>query len=95
MPAALVALMSGQITLAFGPVVGSTQLANSGKVIPLGVAGTGRVPSMPQVPTFSEQGFPEFTDFSNYLGLALSHYLHQRQRSDHGKRGGKISAFGG
>jgi uncharacterized protein (DUF58 family) len=29
------------------------------------------------------------------LGLALSHYLHQRQRTDHGKRGGKISAFGG
>jgi uncharacterized protein (DUF58 family) len=29
------------------------------------------------------------------LGLALSHYLHQRQRSDHGKRGGKMSAFGG
>ncbi len=29
------------------------------------------------------------------LGVGLSHYLHQRQRSDHGKRGGKIQSFGG
>jgi uncharacterized protein (DUF58 family) len=28
------------------------------------------------------------------LGLALSHYLHQRQRADHGKRGGKMRNFG-
>ncbi|HEX3358358.1 MAG TPA: DUF58 domain-containing protein [Tepidisphaeraceae bacterium] len=29
------------------------------------------------------------------LSLSLSHYLHQRQRMDHGKRGGKIANFGG
>ncbi|HEX8525048.1 MAG TPA: DUF58 domain-containing protein [Tepidisphaeraceae bacterium] len=29
------------------------------------------------------------------LGLGLSHYLHQRQRGDHGKRGGKIGNFRG
>ena len=29
------------------------------------------------------------------LSLALSHYLHQRQRTDHGKRGGKMKNFGG
>jgi len=29
------------------------------------------------------------------LGLGLSHYLHQRQTTDQGKRGGKISTFGG
>ena len=29
------------------------------------------------------------------LGLALSHYLHQRQRTDHSRRGGKMSNFGG
>jgi uncharacterized protein (DUF58 family) len=29
------------------------------------------------------------------LSLALSHYLHQRQRADHGKRGGKMTNFGG
>ena len=28
------------------------------------------------------------------LSLSLSHYLHQRQRMDHGKRGGKIADFG-
>jgi uncharacterized protein (DUF58 family) len=29
------------------------------------------------------------------LSLGLSHYLHQRQRTDHGKRGGKMTNFGG
>lgn len=28
------------------------------------------------------------------LSIGLSHYLHQRQRADHGKRGGKMSGFG-
>jgi tripartite-type tricarboxylate transporter receptor subunit TctC len=63
-PAAMVAMMSGQITLNFNAVVASTQLVNAGKVVALGVAGASRVPSMPNVPTFSEQGFPEFADFS-------------------------------
>jgi tripartite-type tricarboxylate transporter receptor subunit TctC len=71
-PAAMVAMMSGQITLNFNAVVASAQLVNAGKVVALGVAGASRVPSMPNVPTFSEQGFPEFADFSNYLGLAMS-----------------------
>ncbi|MGO4396259.1 Bug family tripartite tricarboxylate transporter substrate binding protein [Variovorax sp. M-6] len=71
-PTALVALMSGQISLYFSAVVASTPLVSTGKVIALGVSGTSRVSAMPQVPTFSEQGFPEFAEFSNYLGLALS-----------------------
>ena len=29
------------------------------------------------------------------LSLSLSHYLHQRLRTDHGKRGGKMANFGG
>lgn len=29
------------------------------------------------------------------LSISLSHYLHQRQRSDHSKHGGKMSSFGG
>ena len=71
-PPAMMAMMSGQITLYFNAVVTSTQFVNTGKAIALGVAGSSRVPSMPQVPTFSEQGFPEFAEFSNYLGLAMS-----------------------
>lgn len=71
-PAALVDLMAGQTTLYFHAVGLSIPLVASGKVIPLGVAGNSRVAALPQVPTFSEQGFPEFAEFSNYLGLALS-----------------------
>jgi uncharacterized protein (DUF58 family) len=31
---------------------------------------------------------------SDELSLALSHYLHARQRTDHGKRGGKMVSYG-
>ena len=47
-PPAMMAMMSGQITLYFNAVVTSTEFVNAGKAIALGVAGSSRVPSMPK-----------------------------------------------
>lgn len=71
-PPALLAVMSNQITMVLDSVVTSGPLLQGGKLKALAIAGTTRYPGMPQVPTFSEQGFPEFNDFSSWQGIAVS-----------------------
>jgi len=71
-PPALLAVMSNQITMYLDSVVTSGPLLQGGKLKALAIAGTARYPSMPQVPTFAEQGFPEFNDFSSWQGIAVS-----------------------
>lgn len=71
-PPALLAVMSNQVTMYLDSVVTSGPLLQGGKLKALAIAGTTRYPEMPQVPTFSEQGFPEFNDFSSWQGIAVS-----------------------
>lgn len=71
-PPALLAVMSNQITMVLDSVVTSGPLLQGGKLKALAIAGTTRYPGMPQVPTFAEQGFPEFNDFSSWQGIAVS-----------------------
>ena len=71
-PPALVAVMGQQVTMFFDNVVTSTPLLKAGKIKAFGIAGTTRSPLLPNVPTFQEQGYPEFNNFSNWMLLASS-----------------------
>ena len=72
-PAALVGVMSGQVTMYIDGVVTSGPLARAGKVKPFGIAGQTRFAQLPNVPTFKEQGYPELADFLNWMGVTVSH----------------------
>lgn len=71
-PPALLAVMSKQVTMYIDSVVTSAPLVRAGKLKALGVAGANRLEALPQVPTFAEQGYPEFTDFTGFQGIVVS-----------------------
>jgi len=71
-PPALHAVMSRQITMYLDSVVTSGPLLQGGRLKALAIAGTSRYAGMPQVPTFAEQGYPEFNDFTSWQGIAVS-----------------------
>lgn len=71
-PPALNALMSKQVTMVLDSVVTSGPLLQGGRLKALAIAGTTRYAGMAQVPTFAEQGFPEFSDFTSWQGIAVS-----------------------
>jgi tripartite-type tricarboxylate transporter receptor subunit TctC len=71
-PAALVAVMSGQVTMYFDSVVTSGPQVRAGKIKALAITGESRSAAFPLVPTFAEQGYPEFQDFLNFMGLVMS-----------------------
>jgi tripartite-type tricarboxylate transporter receptor subunit TctC len=61
MPPAMTAVVAGDVPAMFismGPYMG---FVREGKVRILGIAQERRVAYLPDVPTFAEQGFPEFT----------------------------------
>lgn len=53
-------LMGGRIDMIFDTLTSATPLITSGKVRPLAVASTERLPELPNVPTFAESGYPNF-----------------------------------
>ncbi|KRC16062.1 tripartite tricarboxylate transporter substrate binding protein [Acidovorax sp. Root217] len=55
---ALADLMGGQIPLFLDPPPNLIQPAKAGKIRLIGVASDKRVPALPDVPTFAEQGYP-------------------------------------
>ncbi|MEP6558572.1 MAG: tripartite tricarboxylate transporter substrate binding protein [Burkholderiales bacterium] len=55
---ALTDLIGGQIQLFFDAPTGHINQAKAGKIRLIGVAGERRLPVLPDVPTFIEQGFP-------------------------------------
>lgn len=57
---ALVDLMGGQITSMFDIMGSSMQHINSGKLRPLAVTTKNRSPMLPDVPSISELGYPDF-----------------------------------
>jgi tripartite-type tricarboxylate transporter receptor subunit TctC len=58
--AALVDLAGGQIQMMLGGTSSFAPLAKAGKVRPLAVGTPARLASMPNVPTFAEQGLPQY-----------------------------------
>jgi tripartite-type tricarboxylate transporter receptor subunit TctC len=65
---ALTDLMGGQIQLFFDAPTGLINQGKAGKVRLIGVASERRLPAVPDVPTFIEQGFAGFTG-STWAGL--------------------------
>jgi len=65
---ALTDLMGGQIQLFFDAPTGLIGQARAGKIRLIGVAGEQRLPAVPDVPTFIEQGFAGFTG-STWAGM--------------------------
>lgn len=65
---ALTDLMGGQIQLFFDAASGLINPGKTGKVRLIGVASERRLPAAPDVPTFIEQGFTQFTG-STWAGM--------------------------
>ncbi len=58
--AALPDVISGALTFVFGTVSSSLQMVREGRVKALAVTTAQRIPSLPDVPTVAEQGFPGY-----------------------------------
>ncbi len=56
---ALIGLMSGDVPLAFTVLAGANQYVQSGRLKPIAISSKTRVPSLPNVPTFIESGYPD------------------------------------
>jgi len=59
-PEVIAGLVSGQVQMAFIDIAGALPLARQGKVLPLAIASATRDPKAPDIPTFIEQGLPDF-----------------------------------
>ncbi len=57
-PEILLEIASGRVQFAFVPLVSSVGPIRDGKVVPLGVSTPRRSPTLPDVPTMAESGFP-------------------------------------
>jgi tripartite-type tricarboxylate transporter receptor subunit TctC len=59
-PEVIAGLLSGQVQMTFIEVAGALPLARQGKIRALGIASATRDPNAPEIPTFVEQGLPDF-----------------------------------
>jgi len=65
---ALTALFSGEVTFGFDGVTTSTPHIKAGTLRPLAVSSTYRIPTLPEVPTVAESGYPDF-DVAAWYGI--------------------------
>ena len=65
---AATALLSGEIDMMFEQTYAALPSIQAGKIRPLAVTSEQRLPSLPDVPTMTELGFPQVT-VSNWLGI--------------------------
>lgn len=65
---ALMALMGGEVHVYFDVLMSSLSSLAAGKLKALGLSSRERIPLLPNVPTFTEQGIPGL-DFSAWFGL--------------------------
>ena len=66
--AVLPAILSGEVRVAFGPILPALPHVKSGKVKALGVGGAKRSGAAPDIPTLAEQGLPGF-EASSWYGV--------------------------
>lgn len=59
-PPLLTDLMAGRVAVAFDNVLSSSPAIAAGQLRPMAVSGKARAPSLPEVPTISENGLPGF-----------------------------------
>ena len=65
---AVIDAIGGQVPLAYSAVAGAQAHIKSGKLVPVGVSSLKRIGSLPDVPTFSEQGVAGFEAVS-WVGI--------------------------
>jgi tripartite-type tricarboxylate transporter receptor subunit TctC len=63
---ALVDVMAGRVDVAFPGLIAALQFIKGGRLKPLAVTSQIRVSQIPQVPTFTELGMPEFSSLQWY-----------------------------
>jgi tripartite-type tricarboxylate transporter receptor subunit TctC len=66
----MIALLSGEVNLAFNNAITVLPHVKSGKLKAIGVGGTERLSSLPQVPTFAESGVPGYSA-RNWFGVVV------------------------
>lgn len=62
-------LLGGRVACGFVSMTGSGEHVKSGKLRPIGSLGHARVPSIPTLPTFIEQGYPPTFAWGGFVGL--------------------------
>ncbi|MFO1199290.1 MAG: tripartite tricarboxylate transporter substrate binding protein [Burkholderiaceae bacterium] len=67
-PQAMTDLLGGQVDFYISDIATALVQARAGKVTPLAVTITRRVPAAPDVPTIAESGYPDY-DFFSWLAL--------------------------
>ncbi len=65
---ALIGLMSGDVPLAFTVLAGANQYVQTGRLKPIAISAKARVPSLPNVPTFIESGYPDI-HVTSWIGV--------------------------
>lgn len=65
---ATLALMGGQVDLAFAAVGPGMQMAQDNKAVAVAVSGPARDPKAPEVPTIAESGYPGFS-VQSWMGI--------------------------
>ncbi len=65
---ALLATMGGEVTMTFDGVTTSTSHIKAGTLRPLAVSSSYRIPTLPDVPTVAESGYPGF-DVAAWYGI--------------------------
>lgn len=67
-PQATMATLAGEVHMTWGGTFSTKPHVDAGRLRAFGIAGPRRSPSMPNVPTFAEQGYPQ-VDFLLWYGL--------------------------
>ncbi|MDT4841867.1 hypothetical protein AGI3411_00113 [Achromobacter agilis] len=65
----LVDVVSGEVSMGWDAVASMMPLYTGGKLKFLGVAGSRRLPMLPDVPTLLEQGYPQYQHASSWYGV--------------------------
>ena len=65
---ALTELLAGRVDFFFTPVLPSMSLIRDGRILPLAVSSNKRIPSLPDLPTLAEAGYPD-SDFPFWIGV--------------------------
>ena len=67
---ALQEVVGGQVKLAMTAIPPTVALVKSGRLVPLGVTGQKRAAALPEVPTVSESGYPDYLVDNMYVIVA-------------------------
>lgn len=65
----LIDVVSGQLSMGWDALASMMPLYRGGKIKILGLSGDRRLPSLPDVPTAKEQGFPQFEAATSWYGI--------------------------